>query len=390
MTKGYVKWWNDEKGFGFVTADDGTDMFAHYSEIEGDGYQTLKENERVEFDVGQGQRGPQAQRIRRTNTDDSKKKVVEPKPQPWPRPTTQSGAQNIVAPPSPSARVSPGKQSHVEHPVVERGFALRDGDPQQVGPYSLLRHLGEGAMGTVYLAARPGGGVAALKVVRSEFAQDETLSRRFIKEVETARRVQAFCTATVLDAGIDSGRPYLVTEFIDGPTLEEQVRREGALSPGDVHNLAVQMAAALVAIHEVEVIHRDLKPSNVILSKYGPKVIDFGISHSLDSTTAITQNMVRLGTPAYMSPEHIESGTAQLASDVFSWGGVIIFAATGKEPFGQGNPLSIMFQIMERDPKLDGVPEHLKNIVSDAMHKNPHRRPAASELLARLASLRAK
>lgn len=363
MATGTVKWWNDDKGFGFITQDGGgPDVFAHFSEIDRPGFRTLAENERVEFEITQGQKGPQARNIRPLGAS--------------------SGASG-------SAKGSGTKStgSHRE-PPTETGEPLLVSDPRAVGSYLITRRLGEGAMGTVYLAQDSAGTKVALKVVRAEFARDESFRQRFIKEVANARRVQDFCTAAVLHADIDHERPFLVTEFIDGPTLAEQVRVHGPLPRSQVHGLAIGIAAALVAIHSAGVVHRDLKPSNVMLSHFGPKVIDFGIARSLDSTTVVTQNMTRLGTPAYMSPEQVENGNTSVNSDIFSWGGVVIFAATGTEPFGQGHPLSIMFQIIEREPNLDGLPSRLRDIVRDAMTKNPEARPSAQALLSLLTSLR--
>jgi cold shock CspA family protein/predicted Ser/Thr protein kinase len=362
LAQGKVKWFNSEKGIGFLTPDDGSnDTFVHYSEIVGTGVRTLDEGDRVEYKVGQGQLGPQALAVRRLSAS-----VKD----------TAAGE---------SSWSPPGDDGQLQEPQVgEPGVPLAADDPRVIGPYTVHRRLGEGAMGTVYLARAGNDANVALKVIRAEFARDESFLKRFLREVANARRVQDFCTAAVLDAAVDNERPYLVTEFIDGPTLAEHVGSEGALPASKVHGLAVGMAAALVAIHHAGVVHRDLKPSNVMLSPFGPKVIDFGIARSLDSTTVVTQNIARLGTPAYMSPEQIETGDIGFASDVFSWAGTIIFAATGREPFGQGAPMAIMFRIMDRDPVIDAVPAHLQPVIRAAMNKNPGARPSAQKLLSLL------
>jgi cold shock CspA family protein/predicted Ser/Thr protein kinase len=391
LPRGVVKWFNPEKGFGFIAQEgDGPDVFVHYSEIQGKGYRTLEENELVEFDIGQGAKGPQAQNIRRLGLS----------PDHTTGPTFGSAAnisnvnQPALPPDRDSRRRSPTTvKDYVKSLLGVRkgevaGEPLAPGDPRVIGRYTLNRRLGEGAMGAVYLAHdSKNGSSVALKMVRTEFARDASFRRRFKKEVVNARTVQDFCTAAVLDADVDHELPYLVTEFIDGPTLAEQVDEKGPLPESQVHALAIGMATALVAIHGAGIVHHDLKPSNVMLSQFGPKVIDFGIARSLDSTTVITQNMSRLGTPAYMSPEQIETGNTSFSSDIFSWGGVVLFAATGREPFGQGPPMSIMFRIIERDPDMDVLPSRLKDIVRDAMGKVPNTRPTAHALLARLTSL---
>jgi serine/threonine protein kinase/cold shock CspA family protein len=370
LARGKVKWFNSEKGFGFLLPDDGSaDTFVHYSEIVGTGFQTLDEGDFVEYEVGQGQRGPQALQVRRLDAS-----------------ADGTAAEYSAAGNGTGKPAGTGGQLR-EPPFREPGVLLTADDPRVIGPYTVHRRLGEGAMGTVYLARAGNGANVALKVIRAEFARDESFLKRFLREVANARRVQDFCTAAVLDAAVDHERPYLVTEFIEGPTLADQVAAGGALPPGQVHGLAVGMAAALVAIHHGGVVHRDLKPSNVMLSPFGPKVIDFGIARSLDSTTVVTQNVARLGTPAYMSPEQIETGDIGFASDVFSWAGTIVFAATGREPFGQGTPMAIMFRIMERDPAIDAVPAHLQPVIRDAMNKNPIARPSAQKLLKLLTGL---
>ncbi|TMR20593.1 serine/threonine protein kinase, partial [Nonomuraea turkmeniaca] len=201
-----------------------------------------------------------------------------------------------------------------------------DGD-RVIGGYTLRRVLGRGGMGEVHLAATPTGGLAAVKVINPALARDPAFRRRFEREVAAARRVARFCTAPVLDAGIDGDVAYLVTEYVKGPDLAEVVRDQGPLSGGNLEALAVGIATALSAIHGAGVIHRDLKPSNVLLSPLGPRVIDFGIAQLVDNDSLASQAI--LGTPAFMAPEQVRGEVLTPAADVFAWGGVIAYAGTG-------------------------------------------------------------
>ncbi|WP_182906159.1 serine/threonine-protein kinase [Microbispora sp. H13382] len=207
---------------------------------------------------------------------------------------------------------------------------LRAGDPAQVGPYRLLRRLGEGGMGTVYLGEAPDGTHVAVKLLHHTIAADPGFRRRFRREVEAAKRVARFCTAAVLDAEVDGETVYLVTEYVPGPTLREAVERDGPLRGSNLDGLAVSIATALRAIHAAGIIHRDLKPGNVLLSPVGPKVIDFGVAHLTDMAGHMSSAVV--GTPSFMSPEQFEGGSLTPASDVFAWASTITYAGTATPP----------------------------------------------------------
>ncbi|HKS99754.1 MAG TPA: serine/threonine-protein kinase, partial [Rugosimonospora sp.] len=264
---------------------------------------------------------------------------------------------------------------------------LRPHDPRKVGDYQLIGRLGEGGMGRVYLARSGAGRLVAVKVIRDALAEDSDFLRRFRGEVARARQVPPFCTAEVLDADPDHDPPYLVVEFVDGPTLADVVERDGPLTPANLHGLAVGMAAALTAIHGAGVIHRDLKPSNVLLAPGTPKVIDFGISRPVDGTmTNSTGNFV-LGTVSYMSPERFgadASRTLSPAADIFAWGAVVTFAGTGKVPFPADSLAEIAMRIMTDPPELDGLTGTLRDLVERALAKEPAQRPTARELLEQL------
>ncbi|WP_157529835.1 serine/threonine-protein kinase, partial [Microtetraspora niveoalba] len=248
-----------------------------------------------------------------------------------------------------------------------------------IGGYVLRRELGRGGMGVVHLASTPSGGLAAVKVVHPHLARDPSFRRRFDREVAAARSVARFCTAPVLDAGIEEGVAYLVTEYVKGPDLARAVREQGPLTGGNLEALAVGIATALHAIHGAGVIHRDLKPSNVLLSPLGPRVIDFGIAQLVDNPSLASQAI--LGTPAFMAPEQVRGEPLTPAVDVYAWGGVIAFAGTGRLPFGGGLPPEVLYRIVNDGPNLDGLDERMRAVVERAMAKDPARRPTAQMLL---------
>ncbi|MGI8336874.1 serine/threonine protein kinase [Actinomadura scrupuli] len=252
-------------------------------------------------------------------------------------------------------------------------------DPARYGAYEVLGRLGEGGMGLVHLGRAPDGGLVAIKVVRAELARNPEFRARFRREAESAQRVPRFCTAEVLGADPDAPEPYLVTEFIDGPTLEEVVRAGGPLQRAELDQLGVSMAAALTGIHRTGVMHRDLKPSNVLLSRMGPRVIDFGIASAVDAVR-LTADGQAMGTPTYMAPEQLE-GRPIPASDVFAWGGVMAFAATGRRPFGTGPLPEVAARIMQAEPDLGGLTGPLRDVITAAMTKDHSRRPSSGDLL---------
>jgi len=257
--------------------------------------------------------------------------------------------------------------------------SLRPGDPRTLGPYRLAGRLGEGGQGVVFAAHAPDGSPVALKVLRDEWAADGRVRERFAKEVAAARRVAPFCVAQVLDASLETSPPYIVTEFVDGPTLLEAVRTGGPRSGPALHRLAVATATALAAIHEAGVVHRDFKPANVLLGADGPRVIDFGIARTVDGATTFTGGIV--GTPSYMAPEQFEDRDIGPAADVFAWGCVIVFAATGSSPFGGGSVAAISNRILRAQPDLGGLTGPLRDIVLACLAKDESARPSMRDVL---------
>ncbi|WP_203886610.1 serine/threonine-protein kinase [Planotetraspora kaengkrachanensis] len=261
---------------------------------------------------------------------------------------------------------------------------LTVGDPVIIGRYLLLGRLGSGGMGVVYLAERPEGGLAAVKTPHSMHLSDPTLRARFAEEAEFSRRVVPFHTATAIEDGFDNGRPYLVTEYIPGPSLSQVVVDGGPLTPDLAYGVALGAAAALLATHEAGLVHRDLKPANVLLSPRGPYVIDFGIARDVDAATAHTQAGQIMGSPGWVAPERLTGGPAIPASDVFSWGCLVAFAATGLHPFGTGELDVVSRRILVEEPRIAGVPRLLWDSVSASLRKEPAERPDAGELLSAL------
>ncbi|HXL87875.1 MAG TPA: serine/threonine-protein kinase [Streptosporangiaceae bacterium] len=259
-------------------------------------------------------------------------------------------------------------------------------DPVTVGRYEILRRLGEGSMGVVYLARDLDGSHVAVKMLRSALARDPFLMHRFSLEADNARKITAAGVAQVIQADTDHGRPYLVTEFIDGPTLDEKIVLYGPLPPTAAKELCAATAAALAAVHSAGIVHHDLTPSNIILSPSGPKIIDFGISRSLGSDEEYTAAGFRLGTRAYMSPEQVEDAELTPASDVFSWAGAMVYAVTGHQPFGSENApwVTVLSRILNGPPDLTDVPAELRDIIGLALSTDPAARPTALQLLERL------
>ncbi|MFB9681489.1 ABC transporter substrate-binding protein [Streptosporangium vulgare] len=256
---------------------------------------------------------------------------------------------------------------------------LRPGDPEWIGPHRLVGFIGEGGQGVVYLARTPEGERVALKVLHARLSDDAHAKRRFQREADAARRVAPFCTARVLRADVTGDRPYILSEYVDGESLQQVVTREGPREEYALVRLAVATATALAAIHRAGIVHRDLKPSNVLLGPDGPRVIDFGIARALDAAYSLTTDLV--GTPAYMAPEQFHEQEVGPAGDVFAWAGTMVFAATGRPPFGLGNLAVVMRRILVAEPDLSGVPESLRPLLEAALTKDPRSRPGSSDVL---------
>ncbi|MFI6456165.1 serine/threonine-protein kinase [Streptosporangium amethystogenes] len=258
---------------------------------------------------------------------------------------------------------------------------LAEDDPRQVGDYRLTGVLGEGGQGVVYLGQTPSGQPVAVKTLHARMAADPEARERFLREAEIARRVAAFCTARVIDAGIVRGRPYLVTEYVRGPSLDELIGQEGPRAGGGLDRLAITTLTALAAIHRAGIVHRDFKPSNVIMGQEGPVVIDFGIARLLEHSST---RSVLVGTPAYLSPEQLNGHPASAASDVFAWAATMVYAAAGHPAFPGALPVAVINAIVNREPDLAGVPDRLRPLLAACLAKDPAARPGVTDLFTAL------
>lgn len=262
---------------------------------------------------------------------------------------------------------------------------LTSEDPRTVGPYRTLVRLGAGGMGVVYLARSAGGTLAAVKVIRAEHADDPGFRARFRREAEAAARITGPWVVPVLGADTEDREPWLATAFVPGPSLAEVVGAGGALPTTTVRALGSRLAEALVAVHEAGLIHRDVKPGNVLLALDGPRLIDFGIARH-EGATALTTTGAVIGTPGYLAPEQASAGPLGPPCDVFSLGCVLVYAATGRRPFGEGGGAGALFRTIHEEPDLTGVEPGLAPLITACLAKDPAARPTASRVRDALAA----
>lgn len=261
---------------------------------------------------------------------------------------------------------------------------LQPGDPSRLGDHSLNGRLGEGGQGVVYLGHDPDGEPVAIKLLRTRLDGDSKDRARFVREVSIAGRVAPFCTARVISADLLGETPYIVSEYVEGPSLLETVGDKGPLAGAALDRLAVSTATALAAIHEAGIVHRDFKPGNVLLAHDGPRVIDFGIARMLDATSTITSRVI--GTPAFMSPEQVNDEEIGPPSDMFAWGSTIVYAATGTSPFGGNTIPAVLNRIVNHEPDLTALSDPLRQVVAAALSKDPRQRPTPRQVLDHMVS----
>ncbi|WP_327359180.1 serine/threonine-protein kinase [Streptomyces sp. NBC_01304] len=265
---------------------------------------------------------------------------------------------------------------------------LEAGEPTVIGPYRLLGRLGAGGMGRVYLGRNAGGRTVAIKVVHPHFALDEEFRARFRREVEAARRVGGAWTAPVLDADPEASVPWVATGYVAGPSLSQAVGERGSLPSLPDHSVRVLgagLAESLAAVHALGLVHRDVKPSNVLLTLDGPRLIDFGIARATDGTASLTSTGVSIGSPGYMAPEQILGKGVTGASDVFSLGAVLAYAATGHSPFSGDSSAALLYKVVHGEPEITLPEGDLRDVVSACLTKDPGARPKPAEIARRLA-----
>ncbi|WP_283137070.1 serine/threonine protein kinase [Rhizohabitans arisaemae] len=268
---------------------------------------------------------------------------------------------------------------------------LAVGDPVIIGRYLLLGRLGVGGMGIVFLAEGPDGLLVALKTLHPLRAPEPTVLARFELEIELSRRVAPLCTAHLVEAGTYRGRPYLVTEYIQGPPLNRVIDEQGALSPEMAYGVALGVAAALLAIHGAGLVHRDLKPGNVLISPSGPRVIDFGIARDLeDGTDGHTQAGVVMGSPGWIAPERLRGQPAVPASDIFAWACLVCYTITGVHPFGTADSDVMNRRLLLEVPDLGRVPEEIRPLIAAGLSKAPEDRPDARSVIRSLLAMRGR
>ncbi|MGY5001937.1 bifunctional serine/threonine-protein kinase/ABC transporter substrate-binding protein [Streptomyces griseus] len=256
---------------------------------------------------------------------------------------------------------------------------LRSADPARIAGYRILGRLGAGGMGVVLLGRSPGGALVAIKLIRAEYADDPGFRARFRREVAIARQVRNRWAVPVVDADTEAPAPWLATEFVPGPALSEAVGGGGPLPERGVRALGSMLAEALEAVHAAGLVHRDVKPGNVLLGLDGPRLIDFGIARALDDTV-LTATDVIVGSPGFLSPEQAQGRRIGPASDVFSLGCVLVYAATGGRPFGTGPVEAMLFRTVHDPAELGALPPGLRPVVEACLSKAPEGRPTTADI----------
>lgn len=257
---------------------------------------------------------------------------------------------------------------------------LTGDDPVEIGGYRLQGRLGVGGMGRVYLASTPAGRLVALKAVRPELSDDQEFRTRFRREIQAAQRVHGLYTAQLVDADPDATRPWLVTTYVPGSSLEEAIDTNGPMPAAMVVRLIAGVAEALQAIHAADVVHRDLKPSNVLLAQDGPRVIDFGIARALEAAS-LTSSNIMMGSPDFLAPEQILDMPISPAIDVFALGSLAVYAAVGRPPFGEGHITAISHRVVYEPPDLEGCPPQLLTLIEACLEKDAELRPAPGRII---------
>lgn len=265
---------------------------------------------------------------------------------------------------------------------------LDKNDPEKIGPWQLIGRLGSGGMGEVFVAT-DGIQNVALKVFHKHLMRDKETRSRLQREIDTIARVKSQNVVKLISQDLNSTPSWIALEFINGPDLKTYVDKQGPLNLEHWINLAKGLLNGLQDIHKVDVIHRDIKPSNIILTDYGIKIIDFGIAQSVESTS-LTKTGLVAGSPAWLSPEQLNGTSLTSATDVFSAGAVLTFAASGISPWGDQTTTTtpaVITKILNKEPDLSLLNEMQLKIVHKMLIKDENSRISIQEILDYLESL---
>ncbi|MGI5205210.1 serine/threonine protein kinase [Spirillospora sp. CA-108201] len=266
---------------------------------------------------------------------------------------------------------------------MPEALPLQPGDPSRLGSFEITGRLGVGEQGAVFLGREPSGRPVAVKVLHVRLSGEPVARSRFADAFAPARKVSGFCTAAILHADVEGDRPYVVSEWVDGPSLQQLVDEEGVRGVVVVERVAVGMAVALAAVHRAGAVHHDLKPGNVLLGRHGPRMSDFAIAHAMEAVNVAFRGHMTED-PAYKSPEQLSGMGIGPAADVFAWASTVMFAAAGRPPFGEGSPSEVMQRIVYDEADLSEVPDSLRDVLTAALAKDPAERPMARTILERL------
>ena len=260
---------------------------------------------------------------------------------------------------------------------------LKKSDPDSIGPWKLISRLGSGGMSVVYLASKSNKTSVALKVIRSQYLDNQADRNRIEREISTLTNIKSKYVCQILDSDISEDYAWIATEFIDGPDLKTLVLEDGPFDENSWYELAKGLLEGLSAIHENKVIHRDIKPSNILISDSGPKIIDFGIAQTSEATSLTSTGLIA-GSPAWLSPEQINGDKVTYSSDFFSAGAVLNFAVSGISPWGDNTKITkdvIYNRILQKQPDLSSLNILQKSLVEKMMQKDPKSRPSADQAL---------
>jgi serine/threonine protein kinase len=256
---------------------------------------------------------------------------------------------------------------------------LLPNDPKEIGGIQILDRLGSGGAGIVYKGRDKDNEIVALKILHAEFANNQTVRKRLEREADAMRSVKGNRTVKIRRIEIDVAQPFIVMDFAEGENLANYIANNGVLKGQALNDFALQLAEAIRDIHKAKVIHRDLKPTNVIIGPDGLKVVDFGIS-IVSEVTGMTQTGLMVGTVSWLSPEQILGKEITEKTDIFNYGLVLGYAATGKHPFGEGKPEAVMYRVLKSEPEIKNITNEYKSEILKYLEKNPNKRINASEI----------